>query len=123
MSMGSTSLPPPTADELARWAAIKDRCTCTACGDSNLFLEIHHLLSAGGLRLGHRFTVGLCQHCHPQVKLRTFKKHYPDAWLLSKQDQAIGWPAVELPATRTRTRSRCTASTKQVRRPPGGFAP
>ncbi len=112
MSFGSTSLPPPTADEVARWAAIKDRCTCTACGDSNLFLEIHHLLSPGGLRLGHRFTVGLCQHCHPQVKTRTFRKHYPDVWLLEKQDRAIGWEPVQLPAKRARSQSRCTASTK-----------
>lgn len=85
-------------------------------------VEIHHLLSPGGLRLGHRFTVGLEKQAHAIVKTRTFRKHYPDAWLLAKQDKAIGWPAVELPAKRARSQSRCTASAKQHPRNERGFS-
>jgi hypothetical protein len=121
--MGSTSLQPPTAEELVRWAAILalglDAATGEACS-----VEIHHLLSPGGLRLGHRFTVGLSKYSHAQVKTRTFKKHYPDAWLLKRQDELIGWAPVVLPAKRARNpaRSRCTAAANQVKRPAGGFA-
>ena len=127
MSMGSTSLPPPTADELARWAAATDK-GCVVCvtidGATATDFENHHLLSRGGLRLGHRFTVCLCQHHHAQVKTRTFKKHFPDEFLLRRQDRMIGWPEIELPAKRARNpaRSRCTAAANQVKRPASGFA-
>ena len=116
MSFGSRSLPPPTADEEARWAAIREFGQCMACGEPGE--EIHHLLSGGGLRLGHRLTVMLCAHCHGQVKYRTFATHYPDEFLLTKQDNCIGWPCIELPAARARNpaRSKCTASTKTVPR-------
>lgn len=123
MSLGSTSLPPPTADELARWDAMRRDGRCSAC--ANAGEEIHHLLSGGGLRLGHRYTVLLCRHCHSHVKARTFKVHYPDGWMLGVQDARISWPEVEFPKTRARNpaRSRCTASRKTVPRPTGGFAP
>jgi hypothetical protein len=102
-------------------AAIKNNGMCVACRTTAGGVDCHHLLSPGGLRLGHRFTVGLCEHCHSQVKTRTFKKHYPDAWLLKRQDELIGWEPVELPAKRARNaaRSRCTASSKT---PPRRFA-
>lgn len=120
--MGSTSLPPPTADELARWEACIEHGICIACASEGQ--ENHHLLSEGGNRLGHRYTVFLCETCHSQVKTRTFKKHYPNDWLLAQQDLAIGWPCVELPKARARNpaRSRCLPGRKTFPRSPKGFA-
>ena len=125
MSFGSTSLPPPTADELARWASASDKgcvvCAILTPGQGGVPTEQHHLLSAGGLRLGHRFTVCLCRHHHQQVKTRAFKKHFPDAVLLRRQDELIDWPTVELPVARKRKGSTDTPS-KVFPRPPGGFS-
>ena len=104
MAFGSTSLPPPTGAELERWEAIKDRRRCSACRCLES-VEIHHLLSPGGLRLGHSYTAALCRTCHRFVKARSFKKHHPDQILLDRTNEDIGWPAVELPAARPRRRN------------------
>lgn len=123
MSFGSRSLPPPTAEEVLRWARIKETRVCAATGWLG-HVEIHHLLSAGGLRLGHRYTVGLEPATHAIVKTREFKEMWPNQRLLDVQDEMICWERAEIPARPERKRkSRCTASSKTVKRPTGGFAP
>ena len=116
MSFGSRSLPPPTAGELRRWRRIKELETCTASGRRGP-IEIHHLLSPGGLRLGHRYTVGLWPEVHKIVKTREFKEQWPNQELLNRQDQMICWEPAEIPQRAERRRkSKCTASTKTVPR-------
>jgi hypothetical protein len=74
----SRSTKPPTADELARFAAMR-RLGCVACrlnreiglatatfGARNL--EIHHVLS-GGRRIGHHATICLCHYHHQGKRL------------------------------------------------------
>ncbi len=119
MSFGSKSLPPPTADELQRWTEIKERRQCMACGFSFAQpVEVHHLLSGGGLRLGHRFSVGLCVTCHSVVKARWFKERWPNQKILDRQDEAIHWPLVLIPIRRERRNGSSTRSpSKTYRRP------
>lgn len=109
MSFGSKNLPPQTPDERARIDQIV-RHGCVACkmeGDK-CFTEIHHLL-VGGRRVGHRFTIGLCDHHHrtgqqpergPSLAKgsKPFHDRYgTDQYLLFYQDRLIGWPCVIIP--------------------------
>lgn len=65
----------PTVEEAARFDA-SARIPCLACLQNfanglpmtNLPVESHHILS-GGRRLGHLFTIRLCQHHHQAVPL------------------------------------------------------
>ena len=111
MSFNSKSLPPPTAEERARWEAIKFEGYCTNCRHGGP-VEIHHLLS-GGLRVSHLATVGLCAWCHRGIKpvgetitsmrwlrgpsLYHHKREFYERWgsdqnLLDMQNGDIGWP-------------------------------
>lgn len=115
MSFGSRSLPPPTADEVRRWARIKTLQTCAATGKRGP-VEIHHLLS-GDLRLGHRWTVGLAPEAHAIVKTRAFKEMWPNQKLLDQQDEMICWERAEIPPKRERRKkSRCTTDRALPRR-------
>lgn len=118
--MGSRSLKSPTPEEWLRWQWIRDAGCCTATGRRG-HVEIHHLLSDGGLRLGHRYTVGLAPEVHAIVKTREFKANWPNQKLLDRQDELICWgPKAVIPARPERKRkSQCTASTKQAQRPQG----
>ena len=63
MSFGSGKT--PTKAESARMDAIKSG-PCLACkqrGLKSAFPDVHHLLS-GGIRRGHRYTIGLCPWHH-----------------------------------------------------------
>jgi hypothetical protein len=104
MSFGSKSLPPPTADEIARWGAIKKSgcCICREEAGWSVPCEIHHMLSGGGLRISHRATVGLCPPHHRRVKERAFKAKWPNQELLTLQDQQIDWPLTIIPERRIR---------------------
>lgn len=108
MSMGSRSLPPPTPEEWERWQRIKDARRCLVLGPVE-FVEIHHLLTAGGLRIGHRYTVGLSPLVHAVVKTRAFKQEWPNQKLLDTQDAAIDWPLTLIPAKRDRRKPSNTA--------------
>lgn len=123
VSFGSRSLPPPTANESQRMDMLKTHRFCVACLTHGP-VELHHILSGGGLRLGHRYTVSLCRPCHSGVKTREFKARYPNQALLDASDYSVGWPMVELPIRPERSRKRraTTAAANQVKRPQGGFA-
>ena len=123
MSFGSRSLPPPTAEEWLRWSQIRDMRICCASHKRGP-VEIHHLLSGGGLRLGHRYTVGLAPEVHKGVKARDFKARWPNQKLLDKQDEMLCWgPKATIPARPERRRvSKCVRPSKRVQRPAGGFA-
>lgn len=113
MSFGSKSLPPPTAEELERWQQIKGMGICCVTHARGP-VEIHHLLSDGGLRLGHRYTVGLAPEVHRGVKARDFKSRWPNQALLDKQDQMLCWgPKATIPERPQRKRiSKCTRPSK-----------
>jgi hypothetical protein len=123
VSFGSRSLNPPTAEELERWQQIKAMGICCVTHKRGP-VEIHHLLSPGGLRLGHRYTVGLAPEVHAGVKVRDFKSRWPNQALLDKQDEMLCWgPKATIPDRPQRKRkSRCTAASNQVKRPASGFA-
>lgn len=116
MSMGSRSLPPPTPEEWERWQRIKGAGQDAATGERG-HVEIHHLLSPGGLRLGHRYTVGLLPDTHRLVKTREFKAHWPNQILLDRQDNMIGWPLTTIPAKRDRRKPSNTARPSKSFRP------
>ena len=115
MSFGSRSLPPPTAEELERWMQIRGTGVCTVTHKRGP-VEIHHLLSPGGLRLGHRYTVGLAPEVHKRVKEREFKAKWPNQVLLDKQDQMLCWgPKATIPERPQRKRiSKCIRSGKTL---------
>jgi len=118
--MGSRSLPPPTPEEWERWQRIKQRRICVVSGpieDPDEPLEIHHLLTAGGLRIGHRYTVGLAQRIHAIVKTREFKREWPNQKILDTQDAAIDWPLTLIPAKRDRRKPSNTARPSKSFRP------
>ena len=117
MSFGSRSLPAPTPEEWERWERIKQMGICAATG-KRCWVELHHLLTAGGLRIGHRYTVGLAHSVHQQVKTREFKRQWPNQELLNRQDQMLGIPLVQIPARRQRRKASATLpGLKTVPRP------
>lgn len=153
MSFGSRSLPPPTAEQKRRWELIRES-GCVACRMRaswllHLPVEIHHLTingRHGGVRLGHEFTVGLCEWHHRGIALqvtgipdtsmtetaeynfgpsyartpKAFRAEFgSDEELLKYQNELIGWTK---PVRERKRKSRCTRSTKTVPRPQGGFA-
>lgn len=131
MSFGSRSLPKPTAEQLRRWDLIRAKgCICCRLQGYMGGVEIHHLKS-GNVRMGHDFTVGLCDFHHRGVGdgigpsladgARTFHNEFGgDDWLLAEQNRAIGWTAK--PVRERVRKSRCTPAANQVKRPPSGFA-
>ena len=116
VSFGSKSLPTPTAADLERWAAIKERMQCVACFAIGP-VECHHLLSGGGLRIGHRYTASLCRFCHSVVKTRGFKASFTNQALLDATDFMIGWPLTMIPARRERRKPSNTARPSKSFRP------
>lgn len=117
MSFGSKSLKPPTAEEWLRWQQIREMGICCATHKRGS-VEIHHLLSDGGLRLGHRYTVGLAPEVHKIVKTREFKSRWPNQVLLDKQDEMLCWgPKATIPVRPERRRkSKCTRPAKMLER-------
>jgi hypothetical protein len=87
---------------------------CLACRQEGLFTqaEVDHLID-GGVRLGHRFTIGLCSWHHRAAAPRRpgparaqgskpFHATYgSDAELLAVQDQLVGWTEPEAPRRRS----------------------
>ena len=140
MSFGSRSLPPPTKDEAERMDAIKRANWCVACLSFEP-VELHHILSEGGLRLGHLYTVGLCRPCHAEVKTRHFKALHTNQAMLDASNYVVGWRMTTIPPSRARRGStdrpvkrhqppsktskrgtRCTASAKTYPRNPSRLA-
>jgi hypothetical protein len=94
----------PTVDEADRMARVA-RFGCIACYLDKVFARetaIHHLLR-GGVRLGHRYTIGLCDPGHHQwgeqfgmvsrhpTKARFEAKYGTEAELLELTDRLIGY--------------------------------
>lgn len=121
MSMGSRSLPPPTSQQLMRWALMRAH-GCIACRILAIACEcgpteMHHQTVGGkhgAPRLGHDFTIALGAWHHrgeksaalfvPDYELsfgpsfaktpRAFRREFgPDAELLAYQNCLIGWTA------------------------------
>ena len=118
MSMGSRSLPPPTAEEIKRWALICEKGCIVAHKHGHSFVpcEIHHLKS-GNLRIGHLYTIGLSAYIHRGEYMnlergnaygvsladgsRRFHAVYgSDQELLDYQQDLIGEPRITIPARR-----------------------
>ena len=114
MSFGSRSLGPPNAEEKRRMDLIKTRDRCVVTGMTGV--ELHHILRSG-LRLGHRFVVGLHRSVHERVKTRAFKYRYPDQLLLDMQDEAINWPFVSIALHKKPSKGNCDRPLKRVPRP------
>jgi hypothetical protein len=76
MSLGSKSLPPPTAEQKRRWELIRAKGCIIARSEGMGFVpcEIHHLKS-GNVRMGHDFTIGLSAWIHRKSVLSP-KRHY-----------------------------------------------
>lgn len=113
MSFNSRSLPAPTVAESARMDRIKSESCCTVC--LSPWVDLHHILSPGGLRISHAATVGLCRSCHDKVKTRSFKRDYPNQWLLDLQNQRLGMVFTPMPTRRARRGS--TDSPKREPKP------
>jgi len=142
VSFGSVSLPEATPEQIRRWALIgDDGCLCCRLLlGIRRFCEIHHQTVGGkhgAPRLGHDFTIGLCPWHHRGEAFvgedadtwgpsyaktpKAFRDEFgSDSWLLGVQNNRIGWKTP--PRRQRRRKSRCTASSKQVKRPAGGFA-
>lgn len=115
MSFGSKSLAPPTKFERERMDALKNYGWCVACCTFGP-VELHHLLSKGGLRLGHRYTVSLCRPCHSAVKTRAFKALNTDQAMLDASDYILACNSTPLPTRRQRNRKSKTTSSKMLPR-------
>lgn len=114
MSFGSRSLKAPTVAERARMRSIAWGC-CVVCQKRGNFtsggVEVQHLLS-GGMRMGHRYTIGLCSYHHRGVRPLQFTRaqmrdvlgyslmdgsklfhaeHGSDIELLAYQDEVLEW--------------------------------
>jgi len=80
---------PATAAERRRMGIVKEN-GCVACG--SIPANAHHLLS-GGVRCGHKFTVGLCDICHYRIhnEKRAFYADYDtdDRKLLAKTNRLV----------------------------------
>lgn len=112
MSMGSRSLPAPTAEQKRRWADAREKGCIAGLiegGDCSGVLEQHHLKS-GNLRMGHWFTVCLCAGHH--ARAAGLSKVYGNERLMLVQDRLLGY---KTPRIRERNRkSKCTRSDKTL---------
>lgn len=70
---------PATKADRRRMGIVKE-CGCVVCGSAPC--QAHHLLS-GGVRRGHRYTVGLCEQHHWQVHNEKFA--FYEAWNTSDE--------------------------------------
>lgn len=99
----------PTVAEAERMARVV-AWGCVACrldGNASRDTAIHHLLR-GGVRIGHRYTIGLCDIGHHQGgapiglisrhpwKARFEAKYGSEIQLLALTDEALGYPLVTL---------------------------
>lgn len=133
MSLGSRSLPAPTADEKRRQDACR-KSGCIACfldGKRSLEPRETHHLKVGNLRAGERFTVCLCAWHHqghrPAVAKseigpslakspRDFHLRYgSDQALLDAQDRRIDHPTALIALERRPGRQQPTGKTGHKR--------
>lgn len=112
MSFGSRSLPAPTAEQKRRWElAWKSGCVVSLRGDCGGHLEQHHLKS-GNLRMGHWWTVCLCQSHHAQAA--KLAKEHGNEQLMMLQDAKLGYVTPRV--RERRKKSRCTTNRALPRR-------
>lgn len=117
MSFGSKSLPNATPEQVKRWEAAH-RGGCIMGGECSGALEQHHLKS-GNLRMGHWWTVCLCQKHHAEAAKIT--KFRGNTWMMQRQDEILGYITPRI-RERNKPNRKTTASTKTYPRPTGGFS-
>lgn len=112
MSFGSRSLPKASPEQVRRWELARAAgCVVSLRGGCGGNLEQHHLKS-GNLRMGHWWTVCLCQNHHAQAA--KLAKEHGNERLMALQDWWIGYVT---PRIRERNRkSKCTRSSKTLPR-------
>ena len=115
MSFGSKSLPAPHLKQLARWNLARQRgCVVSECRPDPCkgALEQHHLKS-GNLRMGHWWTVCLCQGHHAQAA--KLAKEHGNEQLMMLQDARLGYVTPRIRERRRRNGSPTARPRKSFR--------